>query len=85
MPAPSFAKLDTIQGKVSGATATIMDDPILISGDDALNTSIYTIVTSNLVGTFIQDEILLVNGIETQNTLEVLPAIGCIGLDTSTL
>lgn len=85
MPAPSFDNLDRIRGVTSGATATIMATPVLISGSDALNTSVYIIVSSNISGTFILNETLYVNDVLTANTVNQLPTSGCVGPSTSTL
>lgn len=85
MAAPGFARYDVVRGRTSGATATIWYTPVLISGSDALNTSIYTCVSPNVVGTFIVGELLYVNDVLTDNTISTVPISGCVGPNPATL
>lgn len=85
MPAPFFENLDSIRGKDSGATADIISVPLLLSGSDALNTSVYAVVVQNVTGTFTVDEQLYVNDVLTSNTVNQAVTAGCTGPSTSSL
>lgn len=85
MAAPGFARYDVVRGYTSGATATIWHEPVLISGSDAANDSIYTCVSPNVVGTFVVGELLYVNDVLTDNTISAAVTDGCVGPNPATL